>query len=164
MDGREQEAVKSWNRWLQNQDGLEDHPMHRPAKLGWLLLRKEPIPDSVGCAFKQAAFWLRGKDQVPTLLEVLVGMMGYYFSIVDPRKSDAVVGMPFYENREIFARLLNSQMTWTQDKFATQKLSSIENLTVGLHTPGSGIWVSKLHPERKSEITGLSPVRRLNLN
>jgi|SRR3989338_2797266 len=130
-----------------------DRPIYGKQKVEWLLMRKAPIADTLGKNLKKAAFSLRRGDRIPTLLEVLVGMIGYYYSVSDPKKSDQEVGMPFFESRDWFSRILSGKMAWTN-----------ENLVVGLNTPESGIYIHKLNAEQSSGIVGLAPIRSLSIN
>jgi|GEM_PF-6638673 len=158
-------VMEGWEKWFFNEKAVQDHPIYRTHKPGWLFIRKSLIPDSGGKNLKDGSLKLRCNDKVPTLLEVLVGMIGFYFLIKDSKSSDQKMRIPFYMDRDWFARILSGSMAWTTDQFSLKENLPGENLTIGFNTPGSGINMEKLDPCKSSEVLGILPLRRLeNLN
>lgn len=158
------EVFDGWQKWVLNKEAASNHPIYRETNSGWLLLRKQPIMVTRGENLEAGKKRLRNNDQLPTLLEVLIGIIAYYFSIIDPKKSDHAVGQPFFQNRDSHARLLESQMTWTSDIFKTKENSLGENLIVGYNLKNLGIDIYKQNPAEASNLVGLMPIRRLDLN
>jgi len=150
-----------WKEWFFNEKIVSDHPMYRVQKPAWLLMRKSLIPASIGKNLKDGMWSLKYSDKTPTFLEVLVGMIGFYFLIKNSKNSDAKIGMPFYIERDWFGRILSGSMAWTTDTFSLKENSQPDNLTIGLNTPDSGINIEKLDPSKSSEVIGILPLRRL---
>lgn len=155
-------AAEMWKKWFFNEKSVSDHPIYRSQRPGWLLIRKSLIPDSAGKNLKDGNWKLKYNDRVPMLLEVLVGMIGFYFLIKDSKKKDSEIGVPFYMERDWFARILSGSMAWTSDQCSLKENSPAENLTVGFNTPDSGIDIEKLDSCKSSEVVGILPVRRLD--
>ena len=153
--------AEMWKKWFFNEKSVSDHPIYRSQGPGWLLIRKSLIPDSGGKNLKDGSWALACDDKVPMLLEVLVGMIGFYFLIKDSKKKDSEIGVPFYMERDWFARILSGSMTWTSDQCFLKENSPEENLTIGLNTPDSGIDIEKLDSCKSSAVLGILPVRRL---
>ena len=155
-------VMNGWEKWFLNEGAVQDHPIYRTHKIGWIFIRKSVIQDSVGKNLKDGSWKLRCGDTVPTLLEVLVAIIGFYFSIKNSKKKDGEIGVPFYIERDWFARILSGSMTWTTDLFSLKENLPVENLTIGFNTPDSGINIEKTDPCKSSEILGILPLRRLN--
>ncbi len=154
-------VILGWKEWFFNEKIVLDHPMYRIQKPAWVLMRKTLISDSIGKNLKDGMWSLKYSDKTPTFLEVLVGMIGFYFLIKNSKNSDAKIGMPFYIERDWFGRILSGSMAWTTDTFSLKENSQPDNLTIGLNTPDSGINIEKLDPSKSSEVIGILPLRRL---
>lgn len=158
------EIFNGWRKWVLSKEATSDHPIYRETNSGWLLVRKRPLITTFGENLEISKKRLRDQDQVPTLLEILIAIIAYYFSIIDSKKSDQAVGQPFFQNRESHARLLESQMIWTSDIIKTKENGSGENLIVGYNLKSLGIDIYKQNPTEASNLVGLMPIRRLSLN
>jgi len=156
--------MPDWADWYINRFNNPDHPIYRVSKISWLLMRKKPIPDSLGKNLKNSSWYLAEKYSVPSLLEVLMGMIVYYFAVKNSKKNDFELDIPNFESREWAARILSGRMTWTSDLFLNFKNDAVENLVVGLNTPESGIYIRKLNSLFGSGTIGLLPIRRLSNN
>ena len=150
------EKVDGWDTWFRNASGSKSHPVYQTGSASWFLIRKDAVPASLEKSLNVGRGLLSANDALPTLLEVLTAMFGYYFSIIDPQKTDEAVKMPRYFSRDWYARMLSGKMTYTQDLFSSGFV-----LIAGLNTPASGIYLEKLEAQKPSYVTGICPVRRL---
>lgn len=162
--GEARPPVAGWKEWFFDENACADHPIYRGAEAGWRLLRKEPIAATMGETLEAGQKRLARADAVPTLLEILVAIVAYYFSIIDPRKKDEAVGMPYFSTRDLHGRLLHGKMAWTSDIFESKNNPRGENLTVGYNLPSIGIDIYKLNAAQASGVVGVLPIRRLGFN
>ena len=151
---------KGWEGWFENKDGIKDHPLYTISEVGWILLRKTPITASVGRTLNTSRALLKIGDEIPTLLEILTGIISYFFVMRTFRKSDQELGIPSYLSRNEAARMLSGKFAWTQDWFHIG-----EHLVAGLNTPSGIIIDAKPKDKEESFSTvGLVPVRRLGVS
>lgn len=146
--------IGGWEKWFQG-SGQANHPLYQVSHSRWLMLRKVPI--AVGEDLTRAMALLQEGQEIPTLLEVLVGIISYYFSAMNYLKTDEDLGIQFYESRDGFARLLSGRTVWTSDVY-----SDGSPIVVGLNTPPAGNIFIDIKSERKSGLTGLVTIQRLD--
>lgn len=151
---KKDEGNKSWKDWLSAQRAAPGGDSRKPSC--WRLVRKNIPGLTIGKNYREVLNMLKDGYRPPTVLEALEVMAVYYFWMLDKSKSGQVLNIPFWEEKNIWARLLYAKCTWTSDGYETG-----EKLVIGLNDASGGIYTFPLHPGKSSFITGILPVRDL---
>ena len=64
-------------------DIADSHPFYQHQKAGWVLMRKRIIPRSLGKDLNFSLRLMHPKEDLPTILEIIAGMIGYYLLVID---------------------------------------------------------------------------------
>ncbi len=150
---KKSEGNRSWKDWLASQRGRDKE---RRDGFCWKLIRKSPPELTMGKTYREVLNMLKSGYRPPTFLEALNAVFAYYFWMMDKDKSDRDLKIPFWEERNIWARLLYAKCTWTSDEYETG-----EKIAVGLNDASGGIYAFPVRPDKISFITGVLPVRDL---
>ncbi|MDO8430358.1 MAG: hypothetical protein Q7S73_03250 [bacterium] len=144
----------AWAKWFEDKS-IPNHPIHRNfSVLNWRMMRKSPPPASLGLSHGDSELLAAQHGfSLPSLLDVLVMISGYYFSNVDSKKPNDFLNQPFWENRDDFARLLSSVFIWTLDECHVR-----EKLIIGLNDAAGGIYIDKQDKDKISKLTGVLPL------